>query len=333
MLEIFKQIESEILKAKKIAIISHKGPDGDSIGSSLGLFHFIKKLGKEVSVCHPDAAPEFLQWLNGYDAIVIFDSSPSSAISILCQADLIFCLDFNSPDRVGEEMQQIILKSSAKKILIDHHPYPVSFCEINVSDTNCCSTSQLIYELIDQSVNVEILDETIGTPLYLGIMTDSGSFRFPSVNARTHEVIAELIRRGVNHSIIHEKVYDSNTLDRLQLRGFAIAEKFERLGDHPVAIISLNKDELERFRYKKGDTEGLVNVALSVSGIKVAAFFLERDGEIKISFRSKGDYFVNDIAMQHFSGGGHKYAAGGMSVDSLNETINRFKKLVPKYFS
>lgn len=333
MTDIFKQIVSEIREAKHIVITSHKGPDGDSIGCSLGLYYFIKKLNRKVSVCHPDMAPEFLQWLHGSEEIISFENDPQNVQHLLSEADLIFCLDYNSPERVGKEMSELLLAAKGKKVMIDHHPYPADFCQIVVSDTACCSTSQLIFELIDQSVNVDKLDENIGTPLYLGIMTDTGSFRFPSVTSRTHEVISILLKAGVKHSDVHEKVYDSNTLDRLQLRGFAVAEKFEKIPGLPVALISLTKEELERFHYKKGDTEGLVNVALSVDGIKAAAFFVERDGEVKISFRSKGEYFVNELAMQHFSGGGHKYAAGGMSLDSLNDTIIRFKKLVPEFFS
>jgi phosphoesterase RecJ-like protein len=333
MTDIFKRVVSEIEDADSIVITSHKGPDGDSIGCSLGLFHFIEKLGKRVSICHPDAAPYFLTWLNGSSQIVDFEHNSSLVANLISNADLIFCLDYNSADRVGTEMKNLILDATAKKVMIDHHPYPEDFCDLVISDMDCCSTSQLIFELIDQSVNVNMLDENIATPLYLGIMTDTGSFRFPSVTSRTHEVIAELIRRGVNHSMVHEKVYDSNTLDRLQLRGYAVAEKFQKLGDYPVAMISLTTEELERFHYKKGDTEGLVNVALSVEGVKVAAFFMERDGEVKISFRSKGSFFVNELAKHHFSGGGHKYAAGGVSSDSMEITLARFRDLVPNYFS
>jgi phosphoesterase RecJ-like protein len=333
MTNIFKQIVSEILAADHIVITSHKGPDGDSIGCSLGLYHFIKKLNRRVVVCHPDVAPDFLRWMEGGDDIIAFENEPEKVKVELDSADLLFCLDYNSPDRVGKDMQDLLVSAQGKKIMIDHHPFPADFCDIVVSDTACCSTSQLIFELIDQSVNVEKLDNRIGTPLYLGIMTDTGSFRFPSVTARTHEVIATLLKAGVRHSDVHENVYDSNTLDRLQLRGYAVAEKFEKIPGFPVALISLTKEDLERFHYKKGDTEGLVNVALSIDGIKAAAFFMEREGEIKISFRSKGDYYVNELAMQHFSGGGHKYAAGGMSLESLNVTIERFKKLVPEYFA
>ena len=328
----YKAIVEAIQEAKNIVITSHKSPDGDSIGSSLALYHFIQSLGKSSVVCHPDKAPNFLLWVEGALDILSFEEQPDEVIQKMHDADLIFCLDYNSADRVGKDIQPLLEQASAKKIMIDHHMHPADFCAIIVSETSVCSTSQLIYELIDQSGNKGLLNEHIGVPIYLGIMTDTGSFRFPSVQARTHEILAELIRSGIKHYEIHEKVYDTNTVDRLQLRGYALSEKLELIENYPVALISVTEDELNRFHYQKGDTEGLVNVALSVDSIKVAAFFAEKDGAVKISFRSKGDYYVNELANDHFEGGGHKYAAGGISFDSLENTINKFKSLIPTYF-
>lgn len=328
----FEAIVTAIKEAKNIVITSHKSPDGDSIGSSLALYHFIQSLGKSSVVCHPDKAPNFLLWVEGALDIVSNEEQQDEVIQKMRDADLIFCLDYNSADRVGKDMQTLLEQASAKKIMIDHHMHPADFCEIIVSETSVCSTSQLIFELIDQSGNSELLNESIGVPIYLGIMTDTGSFRFPSVQARTHEILAALIRTGIKHFEIHEKVYDTNTVDRLQLRGYALSEKLELIENYPVALISVTEEELNRFHYQKGDTEGLVNVALSVDSIKVAAFFAEKDGAVKISFRSKGDYFVNELANDHFEGGGHKYAAGGISFDSLENTINKFKSLIPTYF-
>lgn len=328
----YKTIVAAIKEAKNIVITSHKSPDGDSIGSSLALYHFIGALGKSSVVCHPDKAPNFLRWVEGASDIVSFEEQQDEVIQKMRDADLVFCLDYNSADRLGKDMQPLLEQASAKKIMIDHHLHPADFCEIIVSETSVCSTSQLIFELIDQSGNSELLNESIGVPIYLGIMTDTGSFRFPSVQARTHEILAALIRTGIKHFEIHEKVYDTNTVDRLQLRGYALSEKLELIENYPVALISVTEEELNRFHYQKGDTEGLVNVALSVDSIKVAAFFAEKDGAVKISFRSKGDYFVNELANDHFEGGGHKYAAGGISFDSLENTINKFKSLIPTYF-
>jgi len=296
------------------------------------LYNFIFALDKKCVICHPDKAPLSLTWLPGAHDIVLLEEDKEKTEALIKNADLIFCLDYNSIDRVGSEMEEMLKVSSAKKIMIDHHLNPSDFCSIIVSETSVCSTSQLIYELIDQSGNKSLLDEKIGTPIYLGIMTDTGSFRFPSVQPRTHDILAELIRAGVKHYLVHKKVFDTNTLDRLQLRGFVISEKMELLQDYPVAIMSLTEDELSNYNYQKGDTDGLVNVALSVEGIEVAAFFSEKDGQVKISFRSKGDYFVNVLAAEHFSGGGHKYAAGGISFEPLDETIKKFKALIPQYF-
>jgi phosphoesterase RecJ-like protein len=331
-MEKYKAIVESIKKAKNIVITSHKSPDGDSIGSSLALCHFIEALGHKSIVCHPDEAALYLKWVPGAHGIIVFEKEKEKTIELFEQADLIFCLDYNSSDRVGADMELLLNASTAKKILIDHHMHPADFCDITISETTVCSTSQLIFELIDQSGNRHLLNEKIGVPIYLGILTDTGSFRFPSVQARTHEILAELIRAGVRHYEVHEKTFDTNTVDRLQLRGFVIADKLELIKGFPVAIMSLTENELKRFNYQKGDTDGLVNVALSIEGIQVAAFFSEKDGVVKISFRSKGDFHVNVLAMEHFSGGGHKYAAGGISFDPLDETINRFKSLIPIFF-
>lgn len=331
-MEKYKAIVEAIKEAKKIVITSHKSPDGDSIGSSLGLQNFIEKLGREAVVCHADKGALSLTWVAGAHDIVTFEENPDKARELYKNADLIFCLDYNSADRVGPDLEPLLVSSSAKKIMIDHHMHPADFCDIIVSETSVCSASQLIFELIDQSGNINLLDEKIGTPLYLGIMTDTGSFRFPSVHPRTHEILAELLRCGVKHYEVHEKVFDTNTIDRLQLRGYVISEKLELIKDYPIAIMSINEAELNRFNYKKGDTDGLVNVALSIEGIKIAAFFSEKEGQVKISFRSKGDYYVNVLSMENFAGGGHKYAAGGISYEPLDKTIALFKSLIPKYF-
>lgn len=331
-MEKYKAIIEEIKKANNIVITSHKSPDGDSIGSSLALYHFIAALGKEAVVCHPDEAAVNLLWVAGAHDIVLLEKEKEKTEELFKKTDLIFCLDYNSADRTGEQMEKLINASSAKKIMLDHHMHPADFCDITVSETHVCSTSQLIFELIDQSGNLHLLNAKTAIPIYLGIMTDTGSFRFPSVQARTHEILAQLIKTGIKHFEIHEKVFDTNTIDRLQLRGYAISEKLELIKDYPVAIISLKESELNRFHYIKGDTDGLVNVALSIEGIKIAVFFSEKDGQVKISFRSKGDYYVNVLAMDNFGGGGHKYAAGGISFDSLEKTIERFKSLIPQYF-
>ena len=331
-MNIYKKIEAEIKAASQIVITAHKSADGDSVGSSLGLLHFIEKLGKKATVCHPDKAPGFLYWLDT-SAIILMEENPEEVTEHLKKADLIFCLDYNATNRVGPEMQALLEESTAAKIMIDHHLNPEDFPTITVSETTASSTSQLIVELIEQSGHLNLLDEKIGTPLYLGILTDTGSFRFNSVQPRTHEVLAKILASGVQHHLIHEKLSDNNTETRLRLQGYAMSEKLEILYDHNVAIISLSKEELAKYNYKKGDTDNLANLVLSIKGMKAAIVFTERDGIMKISFRSKGaENPVNFLAKEHFNGGGHANASGGMSDLTVVETLEKLKELIPKYF-
>lgn len=330
----YLQIVNEIKAANNIVITAHKSPDGDSVGSSLGLLHFIEKLGKTAVICHPDPAPDFLSWLEGIDQILTITNNQPAIEQLFEQADLIFCLDYNGTDRVGKEMQALLEKATCKKIMIDHHLNPQDFATITVSETDVCSTAQLICELIIQSDNTYLLNAAIGTPLYLGILTDTGSFRFPSVQPRTHQILAILLEVGVKHNLIHENLNDNNTLSRLKLQGYALSEKLEVLPEYEVAIMSLTNEELVKYNYQKGDTDALVNLALSIKGMKAAMFFSERDGMIKISFRSKGkENPVNTLASEHFSGGGHANAAGGMSELSMAATLAKVKSLLPLYFS
>lgn len=329
-----QKIKEFVDQAQSIVITSHKSPDGDSIGSSLALYHMLKLWGKQVQVVHPDPAPEFLHWVPGQEKIVDFETKAEQAISIIQTADLIFCLDYNEPSRVGDVMQEYLVASNAIKVMIDHHLHPADFCQAVISETSACSTCELVYKWIEDIDRLEDLDETSGTCIYLGIMTDTGSFRFPSVSAYTHEIAADLIRRGVKHYLVHEAVYDTNTVDRIKLRGYALSEKLVCLNDIHVAYASLSEEELKKYNYQKGDTEGLVNQILGIQGIKMAVLFVEKDGKVKISFRAKGDYFVNELAKTHFDGGGHAYASGGVSTESLEKTVGKFvtfvKDFIPK---
>jgi bifunctional oligoribonuclease and PAP phosphatase NrnA len=321
-------------QAQSIVITSHKSPDGDSIGSSLALFHVLKKWGKKVTVVHPDPSPSFLHWVPGQETIIDAETKQELAFQKIQEADLIFCLDYNEPSRVGDTMKGALIDAKAKKVMIDHHLHPAEFCDAVISDTNACSTCELVYKWIKAVHHLDDLDEVSGACLYLGIMTDTGSFRFPSVSAETHDIVGDLIRRGVKHYLIHEAVYDTNTVDRIKLRGFALSEKLVCLDDIHVAYASLSESELEKYKYQKGDTEGLVNQILGIQGIKMAVLFVEKEGKVKISFRSKGDYFVNELANTHFEGGGHAYASGGISSDNLEKTTEKFvtfvKDFIPK---
>ena len=249
------------------------------------------------------------------------------------KADLIFCLDYNASNRVGPDMQVLLEEATCKKIMIDHHLNPEDFVALAVSETNASSTAQLIVDLIEESGHLNLLDQKIGSPLYLGILTDTGGFKFNSVKPRTHEVLAKLLAVGVEHHLIHESLNDTNTESRLRLQGYAMSEKLEILYEHNVAIISLSKEELAKYHYKKGDTDSLANLLLSIKGMKAAIVFTERDGIMKISFRSKGaDNPVNILAKEHFNGGGHANASGGMSDLTVEETLEKLRALIPQYF-
>lgn len=328
----YQEIESKILAANNIVITSHKSPDGDSIGSSLGLLYFIEKLGKKATICHPDAAPDYLYWIDT-SSILLMTDQPEEVKQAFEGADLLFCLDYNGTDRMGPDMQVLLEAVTCTTVMIDHHLNPQDFPTIAVSDTSSCSTAQLIVELIEQSGHLDLLDEKIGTPLYLGILTDSGSFRFPSVAPRTHEILAKLLKAGVQHHIVHESLNDTNTASRLRLQGYAMSHKLDILEENRVAIISMSKEELEEYNYQKGDLDSLANLALSIKGMKAAVMMSERDGIVKISFRSKGEQNpVNGLAAEHFNGGGHANAAGGMSELPFDEAVKKMKGLLPTFF-
>ena len=323
-------IEEILKRSKKIVITTHQSPDGDAIGSSLALFGYLVKKGFDVSVVVPDNFPKFLKWMEGADDIHVYDYAQNVVEGLIFEADLIFSLDYNDLTRVGG-VGDLIEKSTAYKAMIDHHLNPVDFADWMCSDTSSCSTAQLIYNFIEDFNDLDLIDNQIAEGIYCGIMTDSGSFRFPSVQAKTHLIAADLINRGLNHARVHELVHDVNTLPKLHLLGFALNEKLRVLPKLPVAVIAISSEELSRFSYKKGDTEGLVNYALSLEGVEMAAFIKEDDKKVKMSFRSKGDIAVNEFSSQYFSGGGHKNAAGGVSFTSFEETVKLFESKIVEF--
>ncbi|CAG5080833.1 DHH family phosphoesterase [Parvicella tangerina] len=328
----FEEVERKLVNASSVVITSHQSPDGDAVGSSLALYHYLLKKGIKVAVILPDKFPPFLKWMGGTEQIKTFDEDPASCNHLIDQADVLFILDYNDPKRVGEDMGRSITNSSAYKVMIDHHLNPTDMANWMMSDTNSCSTAQLIYEFVCGLRDEEKMDSQIGEGIYTGLVTDSGSFRFPSVDARTHEIAAALIRKGLNHSRIHESLFDVNSLNRLKLLGYSLSEKLKVLPNIPVAVIYLSKKELDELDNQKGSTEGLVNYALSVEGIQMAAFIKEDVNKVKLSFRSKGDVAVNEFSAKHFSGGGHKNAAGGVSFDSFDETIKKFENVIYEFW-
>ena len=329
--EKLNQFNALVSSADNIVITAHKSPDGDSIGSSLALYRYLRQEHDNISICHPDKAPHFLHWIPGFDTIQTFEQNSAQVTDLMSQADLIFCLDYNSPGRIGK-MDDLLANSKAKKIMIDHHRDPAQgFVDLMFSDPATCSTAQLIFELIEARQELSKINEAVATAIYSGIITDTGSFRFSSVTPKTHEIAAYLIENGLDHSRIHENIFDTNTENRIKLVSYALLEKLVVINEFQTAYISLTKAEQERFSAAKGDTEGLVNQALALAGIKMAVFFKEADGIIKISFRSTGSIPVNDMARNHFTGGGHLNASGGKYVGKMKDAISKFVTILPNF--
>lgn len=317
---------------KKIVIIMHKSPDGDAIGSSLGLYHFLLKLKQKVTVISPNAYPDFLKWMEGTKQVIDYSKKASVAVNAIKATNMIVCLDFNSLKRI-DELGKEVAKSKALKLLIDHHPQPEDFADIKLHTIQASSTAELVFDFIDMLDEKNKINRAIANCLYVGILTDTGSFRFSSTTIHTHKVTAELMERGAEISKVYQLIYDNNRESRLKLVGYSLLEKMKILPEYATGFIALTQSDLKRFNYKDGDTEGLVNEPLSINGIAFSALFTEKeDGEgIKISFRSKDDFNVNLFARAHFNGGGHLNAAGGFSDLSMDETIMKFLQTLVSY--
>ncbi|HWY11845.1 MAG TPA: bifunctional oligoribonuclease/PAP phosphatase NrnA [Bacteroidia bacterium] len=323
----FSAFKALIKKSNNIVIVTHWSPDGDAMGSSLGLYNYLLKIKKKATVVVPNEYPEFLKWLPGDNKVLNHQLESEKVEKLVLNADAIFTLDFNSYKRI-EKLGEIVAASKAVKVLIDHHQQPDKFAKLVLHNVKACSTSELIYDLIIGLGHKKLIDKKIAACLYTGLMTDTGSFRFPSVTEKTHLIVADLVKHGAVPNQIHEAVYDTYAYNRLKLIGYAILQKMMVLPGKNIAYISLSEDELKQFNFQKGDTEGLVNYPLTMKGTKFSAFFAEMDGKVKISFRSKGKFDVNQFARLHFSGGGHINAAGGKSDLSLNDTIAKFLEIV-----
>ncbi|APG64347.1 DHH family phosphoesterase [Tenacibaculum todarodis] len=331
ILKNFEDLTVYLNSPRNIVIIGHRNPDGDAVGSTLGLKHYLDKKGHTANVVMPNEYPDFLHWLPGSDTVKRFDHQNNQSVKALEKSDIVFLLDFNALHRVGDDMKNTLEKYKNDFALIDHHQQPDDF-KYMYSDTAMSSTCEMVYNFIEMNNDVDLIDENIATCIYTGIMTDTGSFRFRSTTSKTHQIIATLIDKGAKNDRIHNNVYDANSYGRLQLLGQALTN-LKIVEDCHTAFITLTQEEKNKFNFEKGDTEGVVNYALSVKGINLAAIFIEdvEQGIIKISFRSKGKFSVNQFARKYFSGGGHDNAAGGKSLDNMQDTIVKFTTLVNNY--
>ena len=322
------EIYSLLDQPRQVVITTHQKPDPDAMGSSLALAHFLRLLGHRVTVISPTNWAAFLNWMPGCPEVIDFELKRADAEAALKKAEWLFCLDFNTLPR-AKHMAPMLQQMQCVKILIDHHQQPEETAfAYGISDTSKSSTSEMIYDLIADSGHADKITLSIAECLYAGIIGDTGSFRYPSASAHVHNIVAHLKNTGLNHTKVHENIYDNFLENRLRFIGMVLLHRMEIMYEYNTALISVAKNDLLRFDIKTGDTEGLVNFPLSIQGIKMAAIVIDRDEERKWSFRSKGDFDTNTFARKNFEGGGHYNASGGRSQESLEKTVARFKQAV-----
>src|SRR3569832_939465 len=316
-------------ESRRIVITTHHRPDGDAIVASLGLYNYLVQKNQKIDVIVPSDYPDFLKWMPNNAIVIDYENRTTEANKKIAEAEIIFCLDFNWLSRL-DKMEDVVRQSKAIKILIDHHLDPENTFDHSFSYSDAGSTCELIYQFIIGMDDSPMITKDVAECLYCGIMTDTHSFRFDTMKADTHRIIANLIEAGAEIYMIHELVYDTNTEGRQRLLGTALKDKLVVLPEYRTAYISLTQEDLDKYNYRRVDTEGFVNEALSIEGIVMAAFFSPKDDSIKISFRSKDDFSVQELAVKHFFGGGHKHAAGGRSDLSLEKTIEKFINILPE---
>ncbi len=327
---LLQELKSSILGSKNIIITTHHNPDGDAIGSVLGLYHALWEMGIGSTMVTPNGFPDFLTWLPESDKVIHFSKEKKRAQALLEQADLLFCLDFNGFGRV-EDMSQTLEKSPAKKVLIDHHPDPESPFQLIISYTEVSSTAELVYEVVEQLFGPKAINTDSAVCLFTGIMTDTGSFSYACSRERTFQIAGKLIEKGVRVEQVQGLVYNNFSENRMRLLGFSLAERMKVIPEHKTAYIWLTRADLNQFKHQVGDTEGFVNYPLSIKGIVFSVLFTENDGFVKVSLRSRGDFAVNRFSQLYYQGGGHKNAAGGKSFKSMGETIEEFEELLAKH--
>lgn len=326
----FEELKSLLSQPKQIVILSHRNPDGDAIGSSLAMNHYLTRLGHKCDMIVPNEFPKFLKWMDGAKGIQIAEYSPSNSRNLIENAELIFILDFNTTSRI-DEVGQWVEKSTAPKVMIDHHQQPQDF-DFMYSDTEIPATCQMIYNFIEAMGHLDLIDRSIGECIYTGIMTDTGNFRFKNTSAATHRIVAELMDKGVEADRVYNHIFNTQSPDRLRLLG-KVLDSIRILPEYRTAFMYLTRKQQLKYNTQKGDTEGFVNYGLGIDNFIFSVIFIEdmQKDFYKISFRSKGNFDVNEFARKYFNGGGHINAAGGRSDLSLKETLDKFEKLLEQH--
>jgi bifunctional oligoribonuclease and PAP phosphatase NrnA len=322
-----KELSELLDSSDNILIISHINPDGDTICSQLALYHYLTSKGKNVGMMCPNNLQEFLKSMDGSDKINVFIRNRKKCVSLIAAADLILMVDFNQPSRLGEA-EKYVVGSVAVKVIIDHHLEPHNFAKLIISDPAICSTSEIVYEMITLINGGPFSNKSFSEDIYVGIITDTGNFEHGSYTGRTLRIVADLLESGVDKDKLLNIVYNNFSADRMRLLGLALNQRMTILGEYSTAYIHLTKKDLADFNHVKGDTEGFVNLPLSIKGINFSVLFLEKDNFVKLSFRSKGRFPVNEFASRYFAGGGHRNASGGEYYDTLDNTIKYFLKIL-----
>ena len=330
MIEKYSEIKVLLSTPKDVVIFTHRNPDGDAIGSSLAMYHYLRALGHEVTVICPSEYPEFLSWLPGIGEILVFDGNEEQSQEVIAKAGLFFCLDFNALDRIDKAGEAFLKREDVPSIMIDHHLHPEEFADHLISEPTASSTCEMVYEFIGNLGDKEMIDQAIGDSLFTGILTDTGSFKY-STSPKLFRIVADLVELGVDDYRLQDLIFNSFKEKHLRLLGHCLYNRMEILEEYQTGIMYLTKDDYSEFDIQRGDTEGIVNYLLKIRNVKVAAFIMEQPTIVKISLRSKGDFSVEEIAKKHFRGGGHRNAAGGASFQSLATTIRKFREIIPRY--
>lgn len=327
----FKQLKELLSTSKNIVIVPHRNPDGDAIGSTTALLGYLNQLGHNSTIISPNEFPTFLKWIPLSDDILIYEHQQEQANQLIHNADMIFILDQNAFHRAGD-MESILSTTQTTYVMIDHHQQPDDFAQFTYSDTSMSSTCEMVYHFIDTMEHANMITPDMAASMYTGLITDTGNFKYRSTTSTTLRVAASLMDKGANAEKINRNIYDVNSTSRLKLLGVAL-NNLRVLPEYRTAFITLTQKELDDNGFKKGDTEGFVNYGLSLEGIVFALIFIENKADqiIKISLRSKGDFDVNLLAREHFNGGGHKNAAGGRSLGSIEQTIKKLITILPTY--
>ncbi len=326
-----KELKKIISDAENIIIVSHMNPDGDAIGSMLALFHYLRDKGKNAEMISPNGLQHFLLWMDGTASLNVYSDDPGKCQKLIAEADLIIMVDFNDWERLGK-MKEDVMRSGAFRLLIDHHPFPSIEADLLISDTERCSTSELLHILLREIDYHKSFSKAYFEAVYTGIITDTGNFEHGSFNSNTMTLVGEILDSGIDREMIFDKIYNNFSESRMRLQGYAVDKKMELLPEFGAAFIWLTREELRKYHDKPGDTEGFVNIPLSIKGVAMTALFIEKDDYIKASFRSKGNVDVRDFSSRFFNGGGHRNAAGGELYKNMDETIEYFRNAVRTYF-